>query len=374
MKQQKWEWMLALKRPVIWLIPLVMATLFLLPMLRGRLSYAPNVATALRRDAQDQMDVRSTAAIRRVIKAGPKAPPTILTYQQATKLLPLAEKVDAAVKAGDRMAYTKAMAHFLTTGDQPDRAPKYQYLAAHHVPFYGFYDAKVPFTNYLLNNVLYFSHTSTYIVLALAVLVAFLTTMGRGKRDEFSALLAMRPNQVLFNQQVVIGLTAFGMVLLALVLMAIPVIARVGMGSWQTAFFSVTTVPGKTDPQTVIVPLFKALAFYLLGIFAVIAMLTGLALLLKQWHANLIVTVLALAAVAVLPSRAVVRWLPSLTGPLQVLPGSHTDISWMLMASQQTYPAGPFGGQGLFGLTVLFGWAAVFLIAGHVVVHRRQAA
>lgn len=36
MKQQKWEWLLALKRPTIWLIPLVMTMLFLMPMLRGR--------------------------------------------------------------------------------------------------------------------------------------------------------------------------------------------------------------------------------------------------------------------------------------------------------------------------------------------------
>ncbi|MFD1440446.1 hypothetical protein [Lacticaseibacillus hegangensis] len=371
MKQQKWEWLLALKRPVIWLIPLVITTLFILPMLRGRMVARGTTAAVLRDDASTVMESRDLATIRRVIKAGPKAQPTVMTYQQAKKLLPLAKKVTAAVNAGDRVAYPKAVTAFFAATDM--RAPKYEYLAAHHVPFYDFVDTQTPFTNYLLNQVMYFGNT-TYVVLALAVLVAFLTTMGRGKRDEFAALLPMRANQVLLNQQVVIGLTTFGMVLLALILMAVPVIVRGGMGSWQTAFFSGSGVDFKADTRAIIVPVLKALAFYLLGLLAVSLMLTGLALLLKQWHANLITTALALAAVVMLPSRAVLQWLPSLAGVLQVLPGSHTDISMMLMMSQETYPAGPFGGQGLLGLTVLFAWAAVFLIAGHVVVHRRQAA
>lgn len=143
-------------------------------------------AAILRDDAITVMESRDLATIRRVIKAGPKAPPTVMNYQQAKKLLPLAEKVTAAVNAGDRVAYPKAVAAFFAATDM--RAPKYEYLAAHHVPFYDFVDTQTPFTNYLLNQVMYFGN-STYIVLALAVLVAFLTTMGRGKRDEFAALL-----------------------------------------------------------------------------------------------------------------------------------------------------------------------------------------
>lgn len=122
MKQQKWEWLLALKRPVIWLIPLVITTLFILPMLRGRMVARGTTAAVLRDDASTVMESRDLATIRRVIKAGPKAQPTVMTYQQAKKLLPLAKKVTAAVNAGDRVAYPKAVTAFFSATDM--RAPQ----------------------------------------------------------------------------------------------------------------------------------------------------------------------------------------------------------------------------------------------------------
>ncbi|WP_225049337.1 hypothetical protein [Lacticaseibacillus kribbianus] len=274
--------------------------------------------------------------------------------------------VARAVRRGDRLGFTQAMARLLALPLLPGFAnstyrAQFAYLARHHVPYYASYDNHFPWTNYLLKRVMYAQDT-TLIILTLSVVIAWLVTVGQSRhQDELDAVMPLAAGVKWAVSVICVMIASITMLVAALVLASLPVIATAGFGS---LFVDVYQESDQGAP--VIHTLLDAGGFYALALLGYTAIITGTCLIVSKVSRGFFPSLLVTACVLLLPAAKLLNTAALDGSWLQYLPAASLNLSRTLLNNQNGTLVGLSLGQTLTALAVT---AAGLLLVSYLLSH-----